>query len=249
VPPDDPESSGLDDALFGEDTAPNPMVRLPETTERDVALDEALFGSDASGAGRPFGHGAGPADVHTDDDAGITAALFGIDAPADDPAAVDPAVDTSLFGDAPAGIGAGAGPSVRRAPIDGSPRRGARFAVAAVAALLVLGLGGVAYAMLATHDDGQRKPTVKVRGVRATASTRPASTSTSSTTSTTAPTTTTLAPTTTTATRTTTAPVETTPDEPAVTARPVVPPTTEPPAPPTTTVPEPTTTTTAAVQP
>ena len=137
MPPDGPESSGLDDALFGEDTAPNPIVPLPETTERDDALDEALFGSDASGAD--------PTGVDADDDAGIAAALFGTDASVDAPAAADPVVDTSLFGDAPAAVGAGAATAVvRRAPSDRSPRRGARVGVAAVAALLVLGLGGVA---------------------------------------------------------------------------------------------------------
>jgi hypothetical protein len=245
VHPDGPESSGLDDALFGEDTAPNPIAPLPKTTERDDALDEALFGSDASGADRTG--------IDADDDAGIAAALFGVDASVDAPAAADPVVDTSLFRDAPAAVGAGAATAVvRRAPSDRSPRRGARVGVAAVAALLVLGLGGVAYAVLATRDDGPGKPGVKVRGVSATGSTRPAGTSTSSTTSTTTPTTTTPAPTTTTATATATptAPVETSPEEPAVTAPPVVvPPTTEPPPSTTTTVPEPTTTTTAAVQP
>jgi len=248
VPPDSPESSGLDDALFGRDTAPNPIVRLPATTDRDDALDAALFGSDAPAA-RPTG-------VGTDDD---DAALFGADAApsrprADDDAghdaaaAAEPAVDTSLFDDAPGEVGAGA--TLRRAPIDGSPRRGARVGVAAVATLLVLGLGGVAYAVLAPRDDGQGDPKVKVKSVSATASTGPASTSTSSTTSTTALTTTTLAPTTTPAPPTTAAPVDITPEEPAVTAPPVVvPPTTAPPAPTTTTLAEPTTTTTVAVQP
>jgi hypothetical protein len=246
VPPDDPGSSGLDDALFGQDTAPNPVVRLPGTTDRDDELDAALFGSDAPAA-RPtavrddaaalFGTDPAPSGPRADDDARPDAA-----------AAADPAVDTSLFDDAPGGVAAGA--TLRRAPIDGSPRRGARVGVAAVAALLVLGLGGVAYAVLATRDDGQGNPKVKVKSVSATASTRPASTSTSSTTSTTVMTTTTLAPTTTAAPPTTAAPVATTPEEPAVSEPPVVvPPTTAPPAPTTTTLPEPTTTTTVAVQP
>ena len=252
MPPDGPEPSGLDDALFGSDTAPNPIVRLPGTTDHGDALDDALFGTDVSAAG--------PTGVRADeDDAADDAALFGTEAAprrpprTDDDTWVDaaagagPAADTSLFDGAPGGVGAGA--TVRRAPIDGSPRRGSRVAVAAVAALLVLGLGGVAYAVLATRDDGQRKPKVKVQGVSATASSRPASTSTSSTTSTTAATTT-VAPTTTTTPPTTTqAPVATTPEEPAVTGPPVVePPPTEPPEPPTTTT-APATTTTAPAQP
>ena len=154
-----------------------PPVSAPTTTQ---ALPP-LFGADA----------AAPPPPHADDGAWVAAA-----------AAADPAADTSLFDDAPGGVGAGA--TVRRAPIDRGPRRGARGVVAAVAALLVLGLGGVAYAVLATGDDGPGNPKVKVQGVSATASTRPASTSTSSTTSTTAATTTTLAP-------TTTAPPTTTP--------------------------------------
>ncbi len=251
MPPDGPEPSGLDDALFGADTAPNPVVRPPGTTDRGDALDDALFGTDVSAAG--------PTGVRADDDAEVDAALFGTEpAPrprprADDDAWVDaaagagPAADTSLFDDAPGGVDAGA--TVRRAPIDGSPRRGSRVAVAAVAALLVLGLGGVAYAVLATRDDGRGKPKVKVQGVSATASSRPAGTSTSSPPSTTAATTT-VAPTTTTAPPTTTpAPVDTTPEVPAVTGpRVVEPPPTEPPEPSTTTT-APATTTTAPAQP
>jgi hypothetical protein len=250
VSPDDPEASGLDDALFGEDTAPNPVVRLPGTTDRDDALDDALFGAEPSAAG--------PTGVRADDDPSVAAALFGADAAAPPPphaddgawvaaaAAADPAADASLFDDAPGGVGAGA--TVRRAPIDRGPRRGARGVVAAVAALLVLGLGGVAYAVLATRDDGQGKPKVKVQGVSATASSRPADPSTSSTTSTTAATTTTVAPTTTTAPPTTTpAPVATTPEAPVVTEPPVeIPPPvdTDPTTTTTTTAPPTTTTTT-----
>ena len=125
--PDGPEASGLDDALFGEDTAPNPVVRLPGTTDRDDALDDALFGAEPSGAG--------PTGVRADNDPSVAAALFGADAAAPPPphaddgawvaaaAAAGPAADTSLFDDVPGGVGAGA--TVRRAPIDRGPRRGA----------------------------------------------------------------------------------------------------------------------------
>ena len=145
MPPDGPEPSGLDDALFGADTAPNPIVRLPGTTDRGDALDDALFGTDVSAAG--------PTGVRADDDAERRRrALRHRSRPAS-PApggrrrmgrrrgGAGPAADTSLFDDAPGGVGAGA--TVRRAPIDGcaAPRVPGRV-VAAVAALLVLGLGG-----------------------------------------------------------------------------------------------------------
>ena len=191
----DPEASGLDDALFGEDTAPEPRRPAPgddrplRRTRRRVVRRRAVRRRphrcarrrrpqrcrrrSSAPTPRP------PPPPHADDGAWVAAA-----------AAADPAADTSLFDDGPAGS-APAPPSGGRPSTGGRAAgpgrgRGRRRAAGGRA-------GGVAYAVLATGDDGPGNPKVKVQGVSATASTRPASTSTSSTTSTTTLTTTTVA--------------------------------------------------------
>jgi hypothetical protein len=192
VPPDEPERSELDEALFS-------STELDHTPTR----------------------GARPHEPHED--------LSKLDA--------------ELFGE----FGQGAGGDAAEIPPDGPRRRGRarRFGLGALIVLVVIGLGGLAYAAFGS-DDTTTKTKVDVRGSEVTRATRRSTTTSSSTTTSTTSTTTT--------TTTTTAPPVTTraqvvvpetdpPFEPPPETDPP-PPVTDPP-PPSTDPPTTTTTTTA----
>ncbi|HEY3673297.1 MAG TPA: hypothetical protein VGN51_20350 [Acidimicrobiia bacterium] len=159
MPPDEPERSELDEALFS-------STELDHTPTR----------------------GARPHEPHED--------LSKLDA--------------ELFGE----FGQGAAGDAAEIPPDGPRRRGRgrRFGLGALIVLLVVGLGGLAYAAFGS-DDTPPKAKVDVRGSEVTRATRRTTTTSSTTTTSTTSTTTTT---------TTTAP-------PATTRAPVVVPETDPP--------------------
>lgn len=188
---------------------------MPPGGSEPSELDDALFGAMPDAVGDRFE----PRSATVGDDAALHAALFGDDGLED------------------GNLAPVAAPT--RAARRERKTRVRRVALGVFAVLIVLGLGGAAYAVLGAGDETTpNSPKVEVRGTRAT----PATTTTA----------TTLAPTTTAAPTTlppptappVTAPPTAPPTEPP-TAPPTAPPTEPPTAPPTeppTTIPEPTTT-------
>ena len=158
MPPDEPERSELDEALFSStelDHTPTRGARPHEPDEDLSKLDAELFGE--------FGQGA----------AGDAAEI----------------------------------------PPDGPRRRGRsrRFGLGLLVVLLVVGLGGLAYAAFGRDADSPTKAKVEVRGSEVTRTTLRTTTTSSTTTTTSTTTTSTTAP-------------------PATTRAPVVVPETDPPA-------------------